>query len=209
MSTARSRAPAPHRPDPPRASPATGGIGAGLHWWCGLCYWLCLMVICQEVSGFERSIDARIANYDEAPVTLLNASAQLLQTYGSPSQFPFAVIEGGHDIRISRARVHYMNRHNQQIPTYLLEGELEIRNTTQKEVTALQITTVFLNAFRERISTERRSFAQSLAPRRAKRIQWSRGLPHEEVFEMFFVVTAVRFSDGTVWAPTEELVALP
>lgn len=175
----------------------------------GLCWGFLLLFCAPQASSLERTVDARIANYDEAPVTLLRASAQLMQTYGSPSQFPFAVVDGGREVRVSRARVHYMNRHNQQIPTYLLEGELEIRNMTQKDVTALQITTIFLNAFHERISTERRSVAQSLAPKRAKKIQWSRGLPHEEVFELFFVVTAVRFSDGTVWTPTEELVALP
>ena len=177
-------------------------------WKAGLCSGFCLLLCSPRVLGFERLIDARIANYDEAPVTLLKASAQLMQTYGSTGQFPFAVLEGGHEARIQRARVHYLNRHNQQIPTYLLEGELEIRNASHKDVTALQITTIFLNAFHERISTERRSLTQSIAPKRAKKIQWSRGLPHEEVFEVCFVVTAVRFSDGTVWAPTEELVAL-
>jgi hypothetical protein len=40
-------------------------------------------------------------------------------------------------------------------------------------------------------------------------LSWAKSLPDEETFEMFFIISAVRFSDGTVWSPEEELIVLP
>jgi len=170
---------------------------------------LVLVLWSEPAFSLQRSVRARIANYEEAPVSLRHASVQLVQTYSNPSQFPLAALAEGEEVKIKRSRVRYMNRVNQQIPTYLLEGELELHNHTRKEVMALEITTIFLNAFRERISMDQDSLTQSLSPYETKTIRWSRALPHEGVFEVFFVVTAIRFSNGEVWAPTEELILLP
>jgi len=170
---------------------------------------LAVVMVSEQAAGLQRSVRTQIANHDEAPVSLLKVSAHLVQTYSNPTQFPLAVAQGGEEVRIHRSRVRPLNRLNQQVPTYLLEGALELRNETHKEITALQITTVFLNAFRERMSMDRQSIASSLAPRQTKRLQWTRGLPHQDVFEIFLVVTAVRFSDGEVWVPSEELILLP
>jgi len=148
-------------------------------------------------------------NYEEAPVSLVKASVQLVQTYSNPSQFPLAELQGSKEVRVNRSRVRYVNRLNQQVPTYMLEGELELQNNTRKEAVAVQITTIFLNAFRERIETDRQTLAGPWAPRQTTRIRWARHLPHEEVFDLFFVITAARFEDGSVWAPTEELILLP
>lgn len=162
-----------------------------------------------DAGGLERAVRTRIANYDKAPVTLRHAAVELVQTFSTPTQFPLSAVAGQEDVNVRRSRVRYMNRLGQQVPSYLLQGELELANETRKEVAALQITTVFLNAFRERISTDRYALSSPLAPRKTIRMPWSRSLPHEEVFEMFFVITAVRFADGTVWAPAEELILLP
>ena len=157
----------------------------------------------------QRTVRAKPATYDEAPVVVRQASVRLVQTYSSPSQYPLATAPDGYEVKVKRSRVRYANRANQQVPTYLLEGSVELENETRRDVEAVQVTTVFLNAFGERISTDRHAIANPLEPRQTRRIDWSKNLPHEEVFEVYFVVTAVRFADGDVWTPTEELVILP
>lgn len=169
---------------------------------------LSLACWCAPALAIQRDVQTRIANYDDAPVTLLEASVQLARTYSTPSQVPFATL-GNEDLRVQRSQTRHLNRLNQEVPTFLLEGELAVRNLTRRKVEAVQITTVFLNAFRKRISVERHSLTKELAPRQLHRVKWSRGFPNEEVFEVVFVITAVRFTDGTVWAPTEELILLP
>lgn len=173
------------------------GAGASPHARPWLLLGLSMIVLSEQALGFQRLVRTRIANYEEAPVVLVEASIQLVRTYANPTQLPVV------------GRTRYLNRLNEEVPAYRVEGELGLRNRTRKEVAALQMTTIILNAFRERVSTERQSLAEPLAPRQTRTVRWSRGLPHEEVFEMFFIITAVRFTDGTVWAPNEELILLP
>lgn len=170
---------------------------------------LVVVIAAEQASGIERSVQTRIANYEQAPVSLVKASVQLNRTYSTPGQFPLAELQGGTEVRVNRSRVPYVNQMNREVPTYVLEGELELRNNTRKEVVVLQITAIFLNAFRERIQTDRQTLAKPLTPRQTTRIRWARNLPHEDVFELYLVITAARFEDGTVWAPTEELILLP
>lgn len=168
-----------------------------------------LFVGADSALGLQRTVQTKVANYEESPVVLRRASLRIVQTYSTPSQFPLATASDGQEVRIKRSRVRYLNRRDQQIPTYLLEGEVEIQNDARQDVVAVQISSVFFNAFRERLDTARHSITQTLASGQSKRIRWSKNLPHEDIFEVYFVLTAVRFADGTVWAPTEELVILP
>lgn len=159
--------------------------------------------------AMQHTVHAKAAKYDEAPVVVREASVQMVQTYSSPTQYPLATAPDGYEVKVKRSRVRYANRADQQVPTYLLEGSVELENATRRHVEAVQVTTVFLNAFRERIGTDRHVIAKPMEPRQIMRIDWSKSLPHQEVFEVHFVVTAVRFSDGDVWTPTEELILLP
>lgn len=185
------------------------GAGASPHARPWLLLGLSMIMLSEQALGFQRLVRTRIANYEEAPVVLVEASIQLVRTYANPTQLPAVALEGGAEGKINRSRTRYMNRLNEEVPVYRVEGELGLRNRTRKEVAALQMTTIVLNAFRERVSTERQSLAEPLGSRETRTVRWSRGLPHEEVFEMFFIITAVRFTDGTVWAPNEELILLP
>lgn len=175
----------------------------------GLATAICLGLGAEPAHGLERAIQTHIANADDTPVVLDTAKLKLVQTYSNPNQFPLAVADGVPDVKIQRSRVRHLNRLKQQIPTYRLEGALELRNATRKAIDVIQVTVVFFNAFRQRISTEEQSLAYPLTSHQTKVVPWSRGLPHEEVFEVAFAVTAVRFSDGTLWSPTEELVVVP
>ena len=167
-----------------------------------------MILLAGEAAAMQRVIRARVANHDKAPVSLDRAHVELAETYSTPSQFPFAVVDGS-QVNISRSHVRYLNRLNQMAPTYTLEGEFEARNDGRKEVQVLELTAVSLNAFHERISSDEQPLAQTLPARASKRIRWSRSLPNEDIFEIVFAVTAVRFSDGTVWKPTEELILFP
>lgn len=167
-----------------------------------------LLASVAPAAAFERTVKARVANYDEAPVILRAAQIKLVQTYSDTSQAPFVVMDGK-DTGIRRSRVRHLNRAHQQVPMYLLEGTLELRNETRRQVETMQLTTVFFNAFRERIRTDRDAVTVTLASRQQKLLTWSKGVPHEEVFEMMVVISAVRFSDGSVWSPTEELILIP
>ena len=159
--------------------------------------------------GFQRVVRTRVTSYDAAPVIVRDVSIRLVETFSSPTQFPLAALEGGSEVRVERSRVRYMNRLNQQIPTFLLEGTLKIRNQSRLDVIALEVTTIALNVFRKRIKTGQDAVYASLGPGEIKDIAWSKNLPNEDIFELVFVVTAVRFIDGTVWAPTEELLLAP
>ncbi|MBI4354299.1 MAG: hypothetical protein HY595_03580 [Candidatus Omnitrophica bacterium] len=168
----------------------------------------CVALPTAEVMAVQRDVRTRTANYEEAPVLLQDARVRLTQTYSAPSQFPL-VLSDGTDVRIQRSRVRHLNRLNQQVPTYQLQGQLELRNTSRKTVAMLQITTVFFNGFHERLSMEQESILHTLPPKQTKMLSWAKSLPDEETFEMFFIISAVRFSDGTVWSPEEELIVLP
>ena len=156
----------------------------------------------------QHTVRARVETYDDAPVRTKHAVVRLVQTFSNPSQFPFASIQG-EEIKIARTRVRYMNRKNQQAPTYELEGEVEVRNGIRKPAAFIQLTAISLNAFQDRIDLDQQSISEPLSPGQTRLIKWSKSLPNEQVYEVVFVVTAVRFTDGTVWAPTEELVLSP
>ncbi len=159
-------------------------------------------------SAVPHTVRARSANYDDAPATVKQATVRLAQTFSNPSQFPFASVQG-EEIKIARSRVRYMNRKNQQAQTFLLEGEVQVRNGMHKPIAFLQLTAICLNAFQERIDTAQQSIEEPISPGQIRIVHWTKNLPHEEVYEVVFAVTAVRFADGTVWAPTEELVLSP
>ena len=173
------------------------------------CAWLILCAATGTALADQRLLRTRIANYDHALVVLEQASTQLVEVYGDPNQVALAIIANGQMNRPALKRVRYLNRMNQEVATYQLEGELSLRNTTPKTVTALEITTIFFNAFRERISTERQTLIGSIEPRRTQRVQWSRPLPQKDTYELYVVVTKIRFDDGTIWAPVQELILLP
>ena len=167
------------------------------------------LIWCSDTTwALQRDVRTQIANYDSAPIQLHRASIELVQTYGAPGQFPLAAVDD-RDAGVRRSQVRYMNRLNQQIPTFLLAGELRIRNHAPKTVEAFEVTTIFLNAFRERIGMERQAVTLPLAPHQHTELDWSHTLPHHDVFEAFFVITKVRFEDGTIWAPSEELILIP
>ena len=168
-------------------------------------------LVCTGVTSeaLQRMVRALVAKYDDAPVIVRQASVRLVRTYSAPSQYQLATSPDGHEIRVKRSRVRYANRADQQIPTYLLEGYLEVENKTREDVEAVQITSVFLNAFRERIGTDEHSVSKPLEPRAIRRVDWSKTLPHEETYEVYFVVTAVRFRNGEIWSPAEELILQP
>jgi hypothetical protein len=170
--------------------------------------WLGLTWCGTEAWGIQREIRTRLAHYDDTPVIVQEAKVRLVQTYSAPNQFPLALAEGT-ELKVSRTKVRNLNRLNQQVPTYQLQGQLEVRNATRKGVDMLQLTTVFFNAFHERLSTVQESLPSTLPARQQKTIAWTKSLPDEEVFELFVVISAVRFTDGTVWSPEEELIILP
>lgn len=162
-----------------------------------------------EALGLQREVKVRTANYDTTPVKMRRASVKLIQTYSGATQFPMADAEDGEEAKVRRSRVRNINRLNQLLPTYMLEGDLELRNDGRKPVEAVQITAIFLNAFRERIGTDQQSITTDLGSYELKPVRWSRNLQHQEVFETVFVITKVRFEDGLVWVPTEELLLFP
>ncbi len=167
-----------------------------------------VLLLSLQADASQRAIRTRVANHERAPVALVTATTELVQTYSDPTQAAFLALASDR-VATAPSRVQYLNHMNQDIPTYLLEGALEIRNNTSKEIETLQLTTVFLNAFRERISSEQQSLMAPFLPHQSQEVRWSRSLPSQEVFELYLVITKVRFSDGTIWAPTEELLLLP
>ena len=162
----------------------------------------------EALAGLQRPIQSRLANHADSPVMLERCVARLVETYAGPGQFPFATMNDN-EVRVKRSRVRYVNRLNQQIPTYVLEGQLTLRNQFRKKVAVTEVTTTFLNAFRERVGQAQYSVAEPVQPFATKTVDWSTALPHPEVYEMFVVVTGVRFDDGTVWAPNEETIVVP
>ena len=159
-------------------------------------------------AGLQRTLQSRLANFTDSPVTLESSSAKLSATYASPGQFPFATINDT-EVRVKRSRVRYVNRLNQQIPTYLVEGKLTLRNRFEKRVDVLELTTTFLNAFREQVGQSHQAVADPMQPYETKTVAWSTTLPHPEVYEIFVALTGVRFHDGTVWAANEEAIVVP
>jgi hypothetical protein len=163
-----------------------------------------------SATGATKLIRAQIANYDKTPVALTGAWVRLRESFSPPNQVPVSALKGVPTSKPTRGGVRYLNRLAQQIPIYKLEGELEVRNTTPKRVHLVQVTAVYFDAFRTRLGEARQTIQQPLGPSQRTRLSWSGELPHEDVFEMFFVVTGVRFKDDATWtAPEEELVLEP
>jgi hypothetical protein len=157
-----------------------------------------------------KPIRSQIANYDTTPVPLLSAHIKLRESFTPPNQVPVSALQGIPNTKPARGGVRYLNRLAQQVPIYKLEGELEVSNQSGKRVQLVQVTAVYFDAFRTRLGEERQTIDQALAPAQRARLNWLGELPHEDVFEIFFVVSGVRFEDGTTWtAPEEELVLEP
>ena len=168
------------------------------------------LLLSSPAAGLTKLIRAQIANYDNTPVTLLDAQIKLRESFTPPNQVPLNALQGMPKTKPTRGGVRYLNRLAQQVPIYKLEGELEVSNTTLKRIELVQVPAVYFDAFRTRLGEERQTIQQSLAPSQRAHLSWSGELPHEDVFEMFFVVTGVRFNDEATWtAPEEELVLEP
>ena len=168
------------------------------------------LLLSPNAAGVTKFIRTQVANYDKTPVSLTGASVKLRESFNPPNQVPLNALQGVPKTKPTRGGVRYLNRLAQQVPIYKLEGALEVSNTTPKRVELVQITAVYFDAFRARLGEARQTIQQSLAPAQRARLSWSGELPHEEVFEMFFVVTGVRFEDEGTWtAPDEELVLEP
>ena len=113
-----------------------------------LALWIALLVAVSEPAfGLQREIRSRIVSYDNAPARVREASVQLIQTYGTPSQFPLATLPEGSEAKIIRSRVRYLNRANQQVPTYQLDGECALESRACKDIAAIQVTAIFLLLF--------------------------------------------------------------
>ncbi|GEM_PF-1407837 len=171
---------------------------------------LALSAASPQAAGVAKLIRTQIANYDKTPIILIGARVKLRESFTPPNQVPFSALPGVPKSKPTRGGVRYLNRLAQQVPIYKLEGELEISNTTPKRVKLVQVTAVYFDAFRTRLGEERHTLQQPLGPAQRARLSWLGALPHEDVFEMFFVVTGARFDDETTWtAPEEELVLEP
>lgn len=190
------------RRPPPRRLTAT--LRAGCLVMLGSC---CVTL---STAGATKRIRTQIANYDKTPVSLTGAWVRLRESFSPPNQVPMSALQGVPKSKPTRGGVRYLNRLAQQIPIYKLEGELEVCNTTPKRVDLVQVTAVYFDAFRTRLGDARQIIQQPLGPSQRTRLSWSGELPHEDVFEMFFVVTGVRFEDDATWtAPEEELILEP
>lgn len=170
--------------------------------------WSSLLLASGPVFGLERRVETRIVNADGAPVIVEAASTQLVQTYGRSNQFPLASV-GQQEIRVARSRVKYINQLNQQVPTFLLQGEVHIENDTRRDVVALQLTTVSFNAFQERLAIDRHTITDAVGPLKSETVRWSHTLSQPDIFELYVAITGVRFKDGTVWSADEELIFVP
>ncbi len=175
-----------------------------------LLWLLTITLAIPSVAGATKLIRTQIANYDQSPVMLTGARVRLRESFSPPNQVPLSALQGVPKQKTTHGGVRYLNRLAQQVPIYKLEGELDVNNTTPKRIAMVQVTTVYFDAFRTRLGEERHTIQQSVAPSQRVRLSWSGELPHEDVFEMFFVVTGVRFADEATWnAPDEELVLEP
>ena len=156
--------------------------------------------------ALQRTIRANTRNFPEAPVVVKQSRVKLVEAYASPSQ-P-AVPDAG------KARVRYANRAGLLPSTYVLKGELVCQNTDGRQVEAVKLAIVVLNAFHEAVpvgAERRRHTVQQLVeaiPRNAsKHLAWEQVVGTDDVYEVAVVITGVRFADGSVWmAPDEELV---
>ncbi len=155
--------------------------------------------------ALDRSLVVLTANYPEAPVTLERAELRLVETFTGPSQLPPFP-----DVEIPRSRVRYLNVKNRVPLTYAIEGQVTCRNHTKKIVEAIQLTTILLNPFRERLRLNVVTLRSRVAPQDTGSLSWSEMSGMKDVEEVRLVITAVRFSNGTVWtAPDKDLFVWP
>lgn len=155
--------------------------------------------------ALDRSLVVLTANYPEAPVTLERAELRLVETFTGPTQLPPLP-----DLEIPRSRVRYLNVKNRLPLSYAIEGQVTCRNRTQKVVEAVQLTTIVLNPFRERLRLSVVTLRSRVAPRDTESLSWSETFGTKDAEEVRLAITAVRFSDGTVWtAPDKDLFVWP
>lgn len=172
-----------------------------------LCVATLLLAAAAPAWALQRPVRANSRNFTGAPVLVKQSSVKLVEAYASsPSQA--GIPDSG------KTRVRYANRAGLLPSTYLLKGELMCQNTGPRQVEAVKLAIVVLNAFHEPVpigADRRRHTIQQLVhaiPRSgSKRIPWEETVGTDDVYEVAVVITGVRFSDGSVWlAPDEELV---
>lgn len=161
---------------------------------------------CSLLWAAQRPVKSTAHNYANAPVALSGSKVSLIETFATPSQ---AGIPGS-----GRSRIQYANRKDLIPPTRMLTGKVVCTDTSNQAIEALQLTLVFLDAFRGAISVlgqrDRyvvKQLVVSIPRKSSKVITWEQRVDTAEIYEVAVVVTGIRFADGSVWlAPKEELI---
>lgn len=162
------------------------------------------LLIVSDALSDQRLLAVVIANYPEAPVIVRHAQVKVVELYVSPAQLPLP------DLEMPRSRVRYMNFKGKTPPSYQLEGDIRCLNHAAKRVEAIQVTYVFLNLFHESLEREDATLMGRIEPGATTTLSWSRVFRSREADEVRLAITAVRFSDGSVWrAPSKDLFAWP
>lgn len=157
--------------------------------------------------ALQRPITSRFENYQDAPVVIRKVETSMIETFATPSQY------GSASFRQRGSRVRYANRAGLTVSKFDLSGEVVCRNHSRKTVEAFEVTIIPLDVFHEpvRAMGQRGRFATEqvirLLPRGSTtKMEWYLPTLEGEVYEVALVVTRVRFKDGTIWEPTEELI---
>lgn len=170
---------------------------------------LCSLLAAPGAGALQRTLRSKAHNYANTPVKVTQSKVTLLDVFPTPTQS--GVPDAG------KSRVRYANRAGLLPRSYRLRGELSCVNESAQAIEAVKLTVVILDAFHQAVAVpgQRSAYAveqivEPIPRGGAKRLLWERDVgTTAEVYEVAVVVTAVRFSDGSVWiAPDEELVEL-
>lgn len=154
--------------------------------------------------ALQRSVKAAIKQFSSTPVDVQDTKIRLQETFSSPTQS--AAEEGG------ETRVRYANR--KQASQLVLTGEGLLVNRSPQRIEAVAVTTMPLDAFGDALDAAQgqqgvyklHRITEAIPKGGAVRFAWEQPVTSEDVYEVAVAVTAVRFSDGSVWlAPKDKL----
>jgi hypothetical protein len=171
--------------------------------------WLVLAALLPPSAwALQKTVRCKSHHYDEAPVGIQRSSVTMIETYFSPTQLP---VPGG---RVKQTRVRYANRAGLTPSSFVLKGAVTCRNQSRKEVEAMELSVVILDAFHRPILNAGQAepvtvirLPSRIPSKAEQQLSWEQQVESVDVYEVAVILTRVRFSDGSLWeAPAEELI---
>ncbi|MDP3703787.1 MAG: hypothetical protein Q8R78_05310 [Candidatus Omnitrophota bacterium] len=167
---------------------------------------LCVLCLSASVWALEREVKVELHHAPSTPVDIKESQVRLVEVFASPVQG--ALLEDP----TAWTSVEYANRRGRTPSKLLLKGDTVLLNRSPHTIEVIALTVMPMDAFRQGFESigqgpyKIHQVEEWLPSRTSKRVSWEQICGSADVYSVAILVTAVRFSDGSVWTAPREAV---